>query len=108
MGCQSAIRARIDRLYVNLPPMDLMDAKPAVVVSHNLFDDRRLSDHAAVVAKLHGAAHRNWLRPAEHVFEEWLGDEAYDLALYRTAWKAFTRWCAMRLMPQALRRPATV
>lgn len=45
--------ARLDRLYVNMPRLDVWDSRPAVRTAHNVMHVTRLSDHAPVLATLH-------------------------------------------------------
>ena len=40
--------SRLDRMYINMQPMDLMDMQPRAIVLHNALKSDRLSDHAAL------------------------------------------------------------
>ena len=48
--CASA--SRLDRMYTNIQPIDLMDSMPKICTVHDVFKQNRLSDHSAVSAVL--------------------------------------------------------
>ena len=44
--------ARLDRIYINMHEVDIMDAQPRAAVLHNLHEANKLSDHAAISVAL--------------------------------------------------------
>ena len=52
-GVAAAV-SRLDRVYSNLVPMDILDFRPTAIATHNIVSRGRLSDHSPVSVKFAG------------------------------------------------------
>ena len=62
--------SRLDRIYLNMAEVDLLDIMPTAIATHKLTDKNRISDHSPVSVSFSGAKQQP--SSGKHAIPKWV------------------------------------